>query len=99
MSRASLARSRERVGESQLDERLTGDAYSPGFAVDGLQHVNGEVHVDALNRAPRTAGLRHVQMRDEGFSSIVHLVETSRAQRLSRRGSALLPLDVHGGPR
>ena len=41
---------RERVGEPNLDERLPCDADAFRLAVDGLEQINREVHVDALSR-------------------------------------------------
>ena len=39
----------ERVGQSNLDERLSGDAEPTGLLMNLAQQVDGEVHVDTLN--------------------------------------------------
>ncbi len=97
--RASLAGGRESISEPQLDERLATHADSLGFTIDCIEQVDGKIDIHALDVTTRTASFREVEMTCEVFSSIVHRVQTSGAQCLSRRGSAPLLLDAHGGPR
>ena len=89
----------QRIGEPQLDECLPGHADAPGFAVNGAKQITWEIDIHALDLTTWTAGLPEFEMSREVFSGIVHLVQTSSGQSLSPRGSALLPLDAHGGPR
>ena len=49
----------ERVGEPDLDERLSGDAEATGFAIDLAQQIHREVHVHTLNGATGPDRLRH----------------------------------------
>lgn len=90
---------RQRIGEPQLDERLTAYTDSLGFPVYGMQQVNGEIDVHTLNFTPRTSGVRKIQMSRKVFSGIVHFIQTSCGQRSSLRDSALLLPPARGGPR
>ena len=65
----------QRVGEAKLDERLTRDADSPGFLIDGLQQIDREVHVHALHFTTRTASLREINVRRQVHSCIMESVE------------------------
>jgi len=65
----------ERIGESNLDERLPGDAKASGFLIDLAQEVYREVDVHALDRAAWPDGLGEVHMRRQLNASIVHRVE------------------------
>jgi len=80
----SLTGGRERVGEPQLDERLTAHADSLCFAVDCMKQIDREIDIHALDFTARAGSLRELETSREVFSSIVHLVQTSGAQRLSR---------------
>ena len=53
----------QRVGEAKLDERLTRDADAFGFLIDGLQQVDGEIHVHALNLTTGPTRLRPINIR------------------------------------
>jgi hypothetical protein len=63
---------RQRVGHPQLDEGLTRDADTPGFSIDRPQQIDGEVDVDALDFAARTASLRPVDIGSHVAGGIVH---------------------------
>lgn len=65
----------ERVGETHFDERLPGDAEPAGFLVDLAEQVDGEIHVDALDRLAGAAGLAAVHVRGEVHAGVVHGVE------------------------
>lgn len=52
----------ERVRHPHLDERLPGHTKTSGLLVDLTQQVNGEVHVDALNRTAGTDRLADVHV-------------------------------------
>ena len=87
------------VRKSQLNKRLATDSDASGFAIDGIQQINREIHVYALEGAPRASRLRKIQLCREIFSLIVHSVQASRAQRLTFCCSALLPPPSRVGPR
>ena len=87
------------ICQPKLDERLACDADTFGFLIDGLQQIDREVHVHALDLAPRAAGLREIEVRGQAFASVVQGVELYRRQRFSRPGTALLLSSAPGGPR
>ena len=97
--RPNMLVSGQRIGQPQLDESLTTHADPFGFLIYGIQQVNGKVYIHPLNLAPRTYGMRKVEMCRKIFSRIVHFIQTSCGQCASPRGSALLLLPAHGGPR
>jgi hypothetical protein len=94
-----LAGTRERVGKPQLDERLTAHTDSPGLAVDGVEQIDGKVDIHALDFTAWARGLRQIKMRAKVLARVMHLIEARGAERLSLRGTALLRLRAHGGPR
>ena len=98
LARSDLPRS-QRVGKSQLYERLARDTDSSGLSVNRVQEIHGKIYIDTLNVTPWPARLHEVEMGRQVFPCVVHLVQTSRAQRLSRRGSAFLLLDARDGLR
>ena len=93
------ARARQRVSKPQFDERLPSNPDSPRLTVVRPKQIYGKIDVHALDIAARARGFFEIEMRAEVFACIVHLVETLGTQRPSRRGTALLRLHVHGGPR
>jgi hypothetical protein len=52
----------ERIGEAELDERLTRDADALGFLIDGLEQIDRKVDVHALDLAPWAPRLRPVEV-------------------------------------
>jgi hypothetical protein len=78
-----LPRVGERVGDAQLDKRLSSHADSLGLAVDRAKQIDGEIDVHTLDLAARARGACQIKMRAEVFPRVVHLVETSGAQRPS----------------
>jgi hypothetical protein len=77
--RARLAGNRQRVSESQLDERLSAHADSLGFAVNGAKQIDRKIDIDTLDFSARAARSREIDMSCEVFSTIVHLVQASSA--------------------
>jgi hypothetical protein len=65
----------ERIGESNLDERLPGDAEPAGFLIDFAQKVHREVHVHTLNRTAGPDRSSEVHVGREVGSGVVHRVE------------------------
>jgi hypothetical protein len=98
-ARTFSVRGRDCVGESQLDEGLSGHADSPRLAIDCTKQIDREVDIHALNLTARARGFRQVKMRAEVFARVVYLIEPGGAQRPTLRGTALLRLRAHGGPR
>src|SRR6266567_2864325 len=52
----------ERIGEPQLDERLSADTNALGLAVDGTEQIDGKVNVHPLDLTAGTRGLGQIEM-------------------------------------
>ena len=79
----------ERIGQTQLDERLPRHTQSSSLAINLSQEVDGKINIDALcltSRAPRAA---RIDIRRQ--VGVVQRVESSRLEGPSARarGSAL----------
>lgn len=72
-------RRRQGVGDSEFDERLTGNADSPGLSIDRVKQVDRKIDVHALNFTPWACCLRQIKVRSQVFARVVHFVETRRA--------------------
>ena len=65
----------ERIGKSNLDERLPGHAESTGLLVDLAQEVHREIHVHALNRPAGPDRLGEVHVSRQVNAGVVHGIE------------------------
>ena len=72
----------ERVGQANLDERLSGDAEPTGLLIDLAQQVDREVHVDTLDRSAGANRLAEVHVRRQIDTGVVHGVEFGRRRVL-----------------
>ena len=89
----------DRVGESQLDERLPGHADSLCLPINRTKQIDREVDINALDFTPRARGLFDLKVRAEVLARVVQLIEAGSAQHASLRRTALLRLRARGGPR
>ena len=83
----------ERIGQTQLDERLPRYTQSSGLAINLSQEVDGKINIDALcltSRAPRAA---KVDIRRQVRAGVVQRIEARRPDRpLARAQGSALPL-------
>lgn len=80
----------ERVGQSDLDERLSGDAEPAGLLIDLAQEVYREVHVHSLDRSAGADRLAEVHVRRQVDAGVVHRIELGGGECPSLGGTLLL---------
>lgn len=89
----------EGVCKPKFNERLARDADTPGFLIDRLQQVDGEVYVHTLDFAAGTAGLCEIKVLGQVCAGVMERVELCGRQCFSLRGTALLLSSAPYGPR
>ena len=66
------------LGDQHLDEGLARDTDSRGFAVEALDHPDGEVDIDASLLTARAIGLRPIEIRCDVLAAVKLLIEILR---------------------
>ena len=89
------------VGEAKLDERLARDADAPGFLIDGLEEIDREIHIHALDLTAGTPSLRPIDIRCHVNTRIGKSIKLFSGDplRFVLRGIALFRLCARGGLR
>ena len=79
----------ERIGQSNRDERLSGDAEPPSLLIDLAPQVDREVYVGTLNWAAGASRLAEVHVSRQIDTGVVQGVELVGGKRCNARLTTL----------